>query len=168
MIERRGAASAVSAAGRRLTGYAAKFDVETRIGSFRETIRPGAFTGALDRDILALVDHDPSRLLGRTKSGTLLLEEDDYGLAFDLLLPDTRLAADLLALAERGDLGGMSWGFVATAEDWKGDLREIRGVELHEISVIQSWPAYEQTEINVRHRPPTIMIFGQQWLETCR
>ncbi|MFA7666372.1 MAG: HK97 family phage prohead protease [Burkholderiaceae bacterium] len=168
MIERRGAVSAVSAAGRRLTGYAARFLVETRIGSFREVIRPGAFADTLDRDILALVDHDPSQLLGRTRSGTLRLEEDDYGLAFDLALPDTRAAADLLALAERGDLGGMSFGFVATDEDWNGDLREIRAVDLHEISVIQSWPAYEQTEINVRHRPPQIMIFGRQWLETCR
>ncbi|MBE0591229.1 MAG: HK97 family phage prohead protease, partial [Gemmatimonadales bacterium] len=72
------------------------------------------------------------------------------------------------ALAERGDIGGASFGFIATAEDWKGDLREIRGVELHEISVVQSWPAYEQTEINVRHRTPQVLIFGQQWLETCR
>lgn len=168
MIERRGAASAVSAAGRHLTGYAATFGVETRIGSFREVIRPGAFTGALDRDVVALVDHNPSQLLGRTKSGTLRLEEDDYGLAFDLLLPDTRMAADLLALAERGDLGGMSFGFVATAEDWKGDLREIRGVELHEISVIQSWPAYTQTEVNVRNKPPQMFILGGRWLETCR
>lgn len=168
MIERRGAVSAVSAAGRRLTGYAAKFNSETRIGSFREVIRAGAFAGSLGGDILALVDHDPSQLLGRTRSGTLKLSEDADGLVFDIALPDTRAAADLLALAERGDLGGMSFGFVATDEQWHGDLREIRAVDLHEISVVQSWPAYAQTEINVRHRTPQILIFGQQWLETCR
>lgn len=168
MIERRGAASAVSTAGRRLTGYAARFNSETRIGTFREVIRPGAFAGSLDGDIVALVDHDPSRLLGRTRSGTLKLSEDADGLVFDLSLPDTRAAADLLALAERGDLGGMSFGFVATDEQWHGDLREIRAVDLHEVSVVQSWPAYKSTEINVRHRTPQILIFGQQWLETCR
>jgi HK97 family phage prohead protease len=168
MIERRGAVSAVSAAGRRLTGYAAKFNSETRIGSFREVIRAGAFAGSLDGDILALVDHDPSQLLGRTRSGTLKLTEDADGLVFDLALPDTRAAADLLALAERGDLGGMSFGFVATDEQWHDDLREIRAVDLHEISVVQSWPAYKATEINVRNRPPQIMIFGREWLETCR
>lgn len=167
-IERRGAVSAVSAAGRRLTGYAARFDSETRIGSFREVIRRGAFADSLDGDILALVDHDPSQLLGRTRSGTLKLAEDDNGLAFDLALPDTRAAADLLALAERGDLGGMSFGFTATDEQWHGDLREIRAVDLHEISVVQSWPAYEQAEVSVRHRPPQMFILGARWLDTCR
>jgi len=26
-------------------------------------------------------------------------------------------------------------------------------VELHEISVVQSWPAYSQTEVSLRNRP---------------
>lgn len=153
-LERRGAAGAVSAKGRHLVGYAARFGVQTNIGSFRERIAPGAFADTLasGRDILALVDHDPKALLGRTRSGTLKLTEDADGLAFDLALPDTRAAADLLALAERGDIGGMSFGFVAKDDHWTGDLRELRAVELHEISVVQSWPAYEQTSINVRSR----------------
>ncbi|HMM52981.1 MAG TPA: HK97 family phage prohead protease [Burkholderiaceae bacterium] len=171
-IERRGAAGAVSAKGRHLVGYAARFGVEARIGGFREVIRAGAFAQSLagERDILALVDHDPRSLLGRTRSGTLTLKEDADGLAFDLALPDTRAAADLLALAERGDLGGMSFGFVATDDHWTGDLRELRSVELHEISVVQSWPAYQQTEVNVRNRKsfweeadPRVL-----WLDTCR
>lgn len=154
MLERRGAAGAVSAKGRHLVGYAARFGVQTNIGSFRERIAPGAFTNTLasGRDILALVDHDPKALLGRTRSGTLTLKEDADGLAFDLALPDTRAAADLLALAERGDLGGMSFGFVATDDHWTGDLRELRSVELHEVSVVQSWPAYAQTTVAVRSR----------------
>ena len=153
-VERRGAPGTVAAKGRRLVGYAARFGVQTNIGSFRERIAPGAFTESLasGRDILALVDHDPKALLGRTRSGTLTLREDDDGLAFDLALPDTRAAADLLALAERGDIGGMSFGFVAKDDHWTGDLRELRAVELHEISVVQSWPAYEATSINVRSR----------------
>jgi len=139
-IERRGAAATVSAAGRRLVGYAARFGVEAQIGSFRERIAPGAFAASLasGRDILALVDHDPKALLGRTRTGTLTLREDADGLAFELALPDTRAAADILALAERGDIGGMSFGFVATDDAWEGELRELRAVELHEISIVQS------------------------------
>ena len=98
--ERR-AALEVRAAGRRLEGYAAVFDSEAPIGAFRESIRPGAFRAALatGKDVLALVDHDPARLLGRTGSGTLRLSEDSRGLAFELDVPDTQLGRDILALA---------------------------------------------------------------------
>ena len=84
-----------------------------KIGSFSETIKRGAFTRTLadNRDILALADHDPSRVLGRTRSGTLELREDDTGLAFALQMPDTQAGRDLVALAERGDLGGAALGF---------------------------------------------------------
>ena len=168
MIERRGQTSGVSASGRRLVGYAARFDAQTRIGGFREVIRRGAFAKTLDRDILALVDHDPKQLLGRTRSGTLKLSEDASGLAFELELPSTRAADDVLALASRGDLGGMSFGFVATDDRWDGDLRELRAVELHEISVVQSWPAYEQTEVSLRNRRPVTLDLRRLWLETVR
>lgn len=172
-IERRGAAATVSAAGRRLVGYAARFGVEAQIGSFRERIAPGAFAASLasGRDILALVDHDPKALLGRTRTGTLTLREDVDGLAFELVLPDTRAAADILALAERGDIGGMSFGFVATDDAWGGELRELRAVELHEISIVQSWPAYQQTEVNVRSRKSfweTPDLTRRLWLDTIR
>lgn len=46
----------------------------------------------------------------------------------------------LVALADRGDLGGMSFGFIATDEAWQGDTRELRAVDLREISVVQSRP----------------------------
>ena len=170
-IERRGAVG-VTASGRTLTGYVATFGVEARIGGFTESIAPGAFTATLasGRDILALRDHQPDALLGRTSSGTLTLAEDAKGLRFDLKLPDTQPGRDLVALAERGDLGGMSFGFVATDEVWRGDTRELRAVELHEVSVVQAWPAYEQTTVSVRNRPPQVGIFNGRellWLDTC-
>ena len=143
------------AAGRRLTGYAARFDVPAAIGGFTETIRPGAFAASLasGRDVLALVDHDPARLLGRTGSGTLRLAEDAQGLAFDIALPDTQDARDLLALADRGDLGGMSFGFRAVDQHWPArDRRELRAVDLHEISVVVGHPAYTQTSVSARAR----------------
>ena len=65
-------------------------------------------------------------MLARTKSGTLRLSEDSRGLAFDLDIPDTQAGRDILALAERGDIGGASFGFVATDEEWSGQRREVR------------------------------------------
>jgi hypothetical protein len=156
-VERR-AASEVRASGRRLEGYAAVFDSPARIAGFTEIIRPGAFRASLAAggDILALVDHDPSRLLARTGSGTLRLSEDNRGLAFQLDVPDTQLGRDLLTLAERRDLGGMSFSFrvpkgARDAEVWPAaDRRELRAVELLEVSVVQAFPAYAATSVQAR------------------
>jgi hypothetical protein len=169
-IERRGAAGGLRASGRTLTGYAAVFGTETRIGGFSERIAPGAFSKSLasGRDILALLDHRADVLLGRTSSGTLKLTEDHKGLRFDLELPDTQAGRDLVALAERGDLGGMSFGFIAEDEAWTGDTRELRQVDLREVSVIQAFPAYRATEINLRSRRAAETNPARLWLETCK
>jgi uncharacterized protein len=156
-IEKRGATLEVRARGRRLEGYAALFGSEARIGSTTETIRAGAFTATLaaGHDILALVDHDTRRVLARTRSGTLRLSQDSKGLAFDLDVPDTTSGRDTLALAERGDLGGMSFGFRARDEHWTGDRRELRSLDLIEVSVVQAFPAYEGTTVAARSRLAT-------------
>ena len=142
----------VRAAGRRIEGYAATFNSEARLGGFVETIAPGAFRGSLGGDVLAMLDHDPGKVLGRTRSGTLRLSEDSRGLAFSLDLPDTQAGRDVEALAERGDLGGMSFGFRVPkgGESWAGERRTLRAIDLKEISVVQAWPAYPDTEIALR------------------
>ena len=152
MTERRGYEIELRAKGRRLEGYAALFGTEARLATMRETIAPGAFAASLGggSDILALVDHDPARVMARTRSGTLRLAEDSRGLAFDLDVPDTQAGRDVLALAERGDLGGMSFGFTATDERMNGDLRELRAVTLFEISVVCGWPCYDGTVVQAR------------------
>jgi HK97 family phage prohead protease len=148
------AAVEVRTAGRRLEGMAAVFNTPATLpGGVVESIRPGAFRASLaaGADILALVDHDPARLLARTRSGTLRLREDALGLAFELDLPETSLGRDVLALAERRDLGGMSFGFRVRDEAWPArDKRELRVVELVEVSVVQAHPAYPSTVIHAR------------------
>jgi HK97 family phage prohead protease len=173
-LERRSASLEVAAKGRRLEGYAAVFGAEARIGSFVETIRRGAFSASLKdaRDVVALVDHDAGRVLGRTRSGTLRLSEDTRGLAFSVDLPETQAARDLLALAERGDIGGASFAFTVAkdGEHWTGDRRELRAVTLHEISVVQSWPAYAETSVHARSRQARSMspALASLWLEALR
>lgn len=146
----------VRAAGRRLEGLAATYGTEAQIGSFVEIIAPGAFRSR-GADVLALLDHDPTRVLGRTRSGTLRLEDDVRGLAFSLDLPETQAGRDVLALAERGDLGGMSFGFTVPkgGDTWAGVRRTLRSVNLAEISVVSAWPAYQGTEIALRSREAT-------------
>src|SRR3546814_13141874 len=102
-------------------GVAVPYESETRVGEFRERIASGACrkTLAENRDILALSDHDPAKVLGRTKSGTLQLEETVHGLQFRLQLPATTIGNDLRELPHSGDLGGVRFGFRAVREDRK-------------------------------------------------
>ena len=172
--ERRAVIGELRAKGRRLEGYAATFGAEARIGSFTETIAPGAFAATLAErsDILALVDHDPGRVLARTRSGTLRLAEDKHGLAFDIDVPTTTVGADVLALAERGDLGGMSFAFSVKRESWDGERRTLESVDLHEVSVVSAWPAYDGTIVQARSRGADLVIatprlaVARRYLET--
>lgn len=150
-------ATELRAAGRELVGHAATWDTPARIeGRFIETIRRGAFRDSLasGQDCACLVDHDPSRLIGRTSSGTLQLREDDKGLAYTVAVPHTTLGDDLLELARRGDLGGCSFGFTVPpgGDAWNAtrDRRELRSVALAEVSVIHFRPAYPNTSVGVR------------------
>lgn len=154
-MERRAAISGeVRSQGRTLAGYALVYGSEARINGHRETIAPGAIRATLgsNPDILALVDHDAGKVLGRTRSGTLRLSEDSRGLAFEIDLPETTAARDVLALVERGDAGGMSFGFSVPkgGDEWDGTSRTLRAIHLHEISVVTSFPAYAATTVEAR------------------
>lgn len=140
--------------GKTIAGYAAIFnDIADIGGSFREIIAPGAFKDTLGGDIRALVDHDSGRVIGRSKAGTLRLNEDDKGLAVEVDLPDTTDGRDLAVSLTRGDISGMSFGFRVTHDEWDetGDIptRTIRAVELFEVSAV-AFPAYEGTELALR------------------
>ncbi|MGH1274439.1 HK97 family phage prohead protease [Bacillus cereus] len=139
----------------KITGYAAVFNSKTTIGGwFDEVIVPGAFTRSLSEngDIRALFNHNWDNVLGRTKSGTLRLEEDEKGLKFEIELPNTSVGRDLAESMSRGDINQCSFGFWITEENWDYNvepaLRTIKEVELYEISVV-SIPAYDDTEVSL-------------------
>ncbi len=142
---------------RTLAGYAAIFQSEADIGaSFREMVMPGAFTETLKKhDARALFDHDSGRLLGRKSNGTLRLKEDERGLAVEIDLPDTSDGRDIAELVSRGDLDGMSFGFVVTHDEWDETktpaVRRIHAVDLHEVSAV-TFPAYVDTTLALRSR----------------
>lgn len=152
-LERRFAPGA-TVEGRQLIGLAAPYGSETRISDFTEIIAPGAFARTLaeNRDVLALADHAPDKVLGRTRSGTLTLRETDKGLEYSLTLPETSVGNDIRALAQRGDLGGVSMGFRAVRDSWDGERRTLHEVELHEVSIVQAFPAYGATTVSLRSR----------------
>lgn len=147
-----------------LSGYASVFDVPTtRQADFKgtETIGRTAFDGLLTGDVVALVDHNMSNLLGRTSSGTLRLSTDQHGLAFELDLPDTQLGRDTRELVKRGDLRGMSF----SAQLGKMDRTESGVVHksfsrLIDVSVVTS-PAYPETSVVARNEDPEQSLRAQ-------
>ena len=79
--------SELTAKERKLVGYAVRWNSLSEIiwDEFREQFAPGRLkTAASGSDVRALYEHNYTQLLGRTKSGTLVLSEDDTGLRFEL------------------------------------------------------------------------------------
>lgn len=133
----------------RITGHAAVFNsVSVDFGGWKEVIAPGAFTRTLasGKDIQALVEHDDSKMLARTKSGTLKLSEDDKGLKVDISPANTTWGRDLIEQVKRGDVDSFSFGFIIEADKWEdtadnAQLRTLLDVELFEVSAVSN-PAY--------------------------
>jgi HK97 family phage prohead protease len=142
----------------RIVGHAALFDTPSEdLGGFRERIRPGAFADSLaSDDIRALFNHDPNLILGRNRSGTLILSEDDKGLRIEIDPPDTQSSRDLMVSIGRGDVNQMSFGFVvrSNGQVWEKDndgrvMRTLTAVRLFDISPVV-FPAYPETAVAVR------------------
>jgi len=139
-----------------IEGYFAVFGRETELwpGAFEE-IAPGAFDETLSNDIRALINHDTTLVLGRTKAGTLELKTDNYGLWGRVKInPNDIDAVNLYERVKRGDVDQCSFGFNITSEetDWRDDGTvkwTITGIDLHEVSVV-TFPAYEDTGVQAR------------------
>lgn len=143
-------------AGNRLRGYAAVYGPMARIGNTWESIAPGAFDEALKRDdVVALVNHDPSQLLGRSAAGTLRLGSDSHGLEFEVDLPATAAGDAVREYVSRGDMNGASFGFLpgedrmSVAKDGRQHRTHTRVERLVDVSVV-TLPAYDATEVALR------------------
>jgi uncharacterized protein len=147
----------------KIQGYAATFNtttkIDTRDGSFNESIRPGAFSRAIREsdDCVCLFNHSDMHVLGRTGAGTLRLKQDDCGLFYECDIPDTQAGRDTYTSIERGDINGCSFAFMVGDGDqeWEMDgdgtpCRSIRNVStLIDVSPV-THPAYPSTSVSAR------------------
>ena len=136
-------------------------------GDFYEIIKPSAITQEdIDKSFIYLYyNHDANKVLGvhrpkdDKKQGSLMLEVvENEGLRFMLELPDSELGREVKQYIERGDLGGMSFGFSVhedkNSDEWNYQFNcggqsfehpqlchEIYKMRLYEISCVFN-PAY--------------------------
>lgn len=139
-----------------IEGYFAVFNSNYEIfPGASESIAPGAFDNTLSGDVRALINHDTTLVLGRTKAGTLELRVDARGLWGKIIInPKDADAMNLYERVKRGDVDQCSFGFEIVKEDTEflenGDIHwTIREVILYEVSCC-TFPAYEDTSISAR------------------
>jgi HK97 family phage prohead protease len=143
--------------GSKLSGYGAVFEQYADLGRYLERLQVGAFDAVLsdpNSDVRSFWNHDSAMLLGRQSSGTLRLSTDSHGLAFELDLPPTSYGNDVRELAARGDLTGMSFGFIPGKEEWgtvgnrqlRTHVSVARLISVDPVSI----PAYPGTSVQLR------------------
>lgn len=144
-----------------LRGYALKFGQRYDMGWFEEEIAKGALKDTDMTDVRALFNHNPSFVLGRTTAGTLRMKLDDIGLVYEVDMPDTQAARDLMVSIERGDINQSSWAFELDYNDeesemWQrgaGDSKTTRTIKkvkrMYDVSPV-TYPANPDTTAAAR------------------
>lgn len=147
-----------------IVGYALRFNTYSEdLGGFIETIKPTALNKANMDNVVALINHDRSLVMGRTTSDTLKLEVDEFGLKYIINPPDTTYARDLIKSMKRGDISQSSFAFsldysTDDADTWEFDedrelyIRTINQFNsISDVSIV-TVPAYSDTQVVVAQR----------------
>ena len=115
----------------RFAGYAAVFDRPDRGG---DVVRKGAFADSLRRgDAVPLLwQHRAGAVIGRIEH----LSEDGRGLRVIAELGTSEDARRAARLIESGKLDGLSFGYRVRAAGEAGGLRELRELDLIEVSLV--------------------------------
>ena len=146
--------------GNTIRGYAAVYNSDSEwMGGFYEQIAKGAFDEVMDNDTRAYFNHDENLLLGRVSSGTLRLGSDERGLYYEVDLPNTSYANDLVELMKRGDVNQSSFAFLIDRDRWEErDGKTYRIIEkvsrLLDVSPVAQ-PAYPDATSELMMRKDT-------------
>ena len=128
------------------------------LGGFKEIIKPKAVSERLltDPNIVAAVQHNLEKVMGRVGAGTLQLKKTTTGVNYRFDAPNTTSGNDLLESVGRGDINGSSFVFrlARGGSEWKEDkdnemmmLRTVTEIEeIREMGPVVG-EAYEDTKV---------------------
>lgn len=122
---------------------------------FIEMIMPNAFAEAIEQaeNIRLLLNHDNSKVLADTKTGTLVIEEKDGQVTMKAELVETTDGKDAYELVKKQLSGGLSFGFTTLEDEWQEKdgmyQRTVKKMVLSEISIVSD-PAYSQSKVEAR------------------
>ena len=112
----------------------------TAVRSFVERVRAGTFDKAIKRGTPIELRFNHDKIIGDTTSN-LELYEDNIGLYARAIISDTQV----IEKAQRGELRGWSFGFIAEGETWDKegeiDRRTLEDIDLKEVSILDKTPA---------------------------
>ncbi len=164
MIERRYTKTSVELRGddgENISGVASVFydgtpDTEFELweGGPVERIMPTAFERALEDadDVVALFNHEPSQLLGRTPD-SLRLWTSSKGLHYETPVDDTQVSQEVRKYIKANKVRGSSFAFTPESVEWteEGDkeIRNVKSVRLYDVSPVTR-PAYSKTSASLR------------------
>jgi len=130
--------------GQIIEGWASVFNKRSRLIAeqgkvFYEVINPNAFDGLLEDEklnVIANFQHDNKNMLARSKSNTLNLSIEDYGLKYSFVAPNTSLGRDIIEWLNRGDITESSFRYSFNPNDvvWS---RAEDGIPIREILVVK-------------------------------
>lgn len=161
-LEIRAISNDVQVDSRNITGYAVVFESVSEDLGFRERIMKGAITDDTIKksDVFCLLNHDPSKVLARSKNGegSLKLEIDEQGLKYSFAAPQTDLGNEILEHLQRGEIDSSSFAFTVSTVEGSERWYTVEGVqyrdiyridELFDVSPVYQ-PAYQETTVSKR------------------
>lgn len=136
-------------------GVAVRFGSVTDLGYISEEVETGAFDEVLNDDVRGLFNHDPDVVLGRNKSGTMVLTVNDkevrYKIKYNPADPDH---VRVMEKVKRGDVSFSSYAFSIKDQVWETrngkDHRKIQKLRRWYDVAPVTYPASTDTEVAAR------------------
>lgn len=111
-------------------GIVIRFNDITDLGYFSEEVMPGAFDEVINDDVRGLFNHDPDVVLGRNKSGTMILTVNQKDVRYKIKYnPNDPDHVRVMEKVKRGDVSQSSYAFSIKDATWeKRDEKDHRKI----------------------------------------
>ena len=134
---------------RKVGGAVVRYDDRAVLApGIEERINAGAFGDVQEIQVPVTIQHERSRLIGRTGSNATL---SDTGKALEMAMtmPQTRDGDDAMTLIRDGILTGISVEMRVEDDVWANRTRTIRRARMIGYSLVSN-PAYRKSELELR------------------